>query len=244
MRAILLILCSTTLLGGCASMPSSENWKISKLFKKDDKPEPYPNPVRMAAMWTADTLSAPGKTTTRGFGGRLFFYNEKSQAVPVEGELQVVGYIEESDGLPPQTRRFAFTKEQFTSHYSQSDLGASYSIWVPWDAEGNPCQKVILVASFTTAEGKVVQGPPTLVALPGPSLEAFAASAKRRAGMTFSEMTQKYPLQHSPQAGAQVQQAGFEPSGTTPVDPSIYQPRPGITTTTIPMSGGSIRRMQ
>ncbi len=34
----------------------------------------------------------PGKPVTRGFGGRIYFYNDRSQAVPVDGELVVYGF--------------------------------------------------------------------------------------------------------------------------------------------------------
>ncbi len=93
----------------------------------------------MVAIWTEDTLVQPGKTVTRGFGGRIYFYNEKSQAIPVEGELIVYGYDDSSAASAHSltsnveaTKKFAFTPEQFTQHFSQSDLGASYSIWIPW----------------------------------------------------------------------------------------------------------------
>ncbi|MCC2099485.1 MAG: hypothetical protein KDJ29_21530, partial [Hyphomicrobiales bacterium] len=147
MRVLLLILCGTIACSGCASLTKDEAWKMPNLFsKKEKEPEPYPTPVKMATTWAPDTLSSPGKTTTRGFGGRLFFYNEKSQAVPVDGELLVVGYVDTGvAGAPPITRRYAFTSEQLTSHFAQSDLGASYSIWIPWDADGGMQHTISLV---------------------------------------------------------------------------------------------------
>ena len=54
---------------------------------KNEAPEPYPNPVKIASTWTPDTLVQTGHTPTRGFGGRLFFYDEKSRPVPVEGQV-------------------------------------------------------------------------------------------------------------------------------------------------------------
>jgi len=228
---------------GCASFPSVDSLKLrNPLSKKDKAPEPYPNPARIAVTWSADTLSTPGKTTTRGFGGRLFFYNDRSQAVPVEGELMVVGYMESSNpGEPPFCRRFGFTKEQFTKHFSQSDLGASYSIWIPWDADGSPVQKVTLVASFTTAEGRVIQCAPTIVALPGPSLASYQAAQQRRAEKRFSELSGPYP--HGQPYDAGVRQTGFSP-GPYPGSPSSgFLPAPaaapsGVTTTTIPIRPG------
>jgi hypothetical protein len=135
--------------------------------KKDQEPEPYPNPVKMAATWTPDTLIQTGRTPTRGFGGRIFFYNEKSQPVPVDGTLVIHGFDDQESSDQRKLKRFEFTPEQFTRHFSQSDLGASYSVWIPWDAVGGEQRKISLVASFKTVSGEVVQGIPATIQLPG-----------------------------------------------------------------------------
>lgn len=136
--------------------------------KSDNKPPaPYPNPVKVASTWTPDVLVQTGKTPTRGFGGRLFFFDEKTKAVPVEGTLTVHGFETNFRGEDSKIKPFKFTPEQFTQHYSQSDFGASYSIWIPWDAVGGDEKQISLVPTFTTTEGKIVQGSPTTVILPG-----------------------------------------------------------------------------
>ncbi|NND98407.1 MAG: hypothetical protein HKN47_13885 [Pirellulaceae bacterium] len=162
---------------GCASMsadrPRSKSasladrlpWGTDK--EDEDANVPYPNPVKMAATWTPDTLIQTGRTPTRGFGGRLFFYDEKSRPVPVEGTLIVHAFDEAADNPKDGVKRYEFTPEQFTRHFSKSDFGASYSIWVPWDAIGGDRKRISLVASFKTAEGRAVQGIPAIVMLPG-----------------------------------------------------------------------------
>ncbi len=67
--------------------------------KKDGPTEPYPNPVKIAATWTPDTLIQTGRTPTRGFGGRVFFYDERSRPVPVEGTLTVHGFDDSAADL-------------------------------------------------------------------------------------------------------------------------------------------------
>lgn len=135
--------------------------------KSDSQPEPYPNPVKLAATWTPDTLVQVGRTPTRGFGGRVFFYNEKSQPVPVDGTLTIHGFDENSDDPNDAVKRFVFTPEQLTRHYGQTDLGASYSIWLPWDAVGGEQRRISLVTSFLSASGSTIQGIPATMALPG-----------------------------------------------------------------------------
>ena len=123
----------------------------------------------MIAIWSPDVLAQPGSPPTRGFGGRLYFYNEKNQAVPVEGQLVVYGYDDElaKERNDTPQRKFAFTPEQFTKHYSESDLGASYSVWLPWDAAGGDQQNVSLVPVFTSTSGKIVMGQQAINLLPG-----------------------------------------------------------------------------
>jgi hypothetical protein len=180
--------------------------------KKDDKPEPYPNPVKMAVTWTPDTLVQTGRTPTRGFGGRIFFYDDKAHAVPVEGTLVVHGFDETATQEKDRVKRFEFTPEQFTQHYSQSDLGASYSVWVPWDAVGGEQERISLVTSFQskTEDTAPIQGSPSIVVLPG---------------VKTAEQIAEYKTPLSPQF-AKWKQAS---SASQP-------PRTGLTTTTIPRS--------
>lgn len=153
---------------GCsgAGPKESSSWSMP-WSKKDQTPKPYPNPVRMVATWTPDTLTQTGRVPTRGFGGRIYFYDEKTRTVPVAGELVVHAFAENPDGSVGEVKRYQFTEEQFTQHFSQSDLGASYSVWIPWDAIGGDQMKVSLVPSFKSSNGRLVQGEMALVGLPG-----------------------------------------------------------------------------
>ena len=95
------------------------------------------------------------------------FFDEKSKTVPVKGTLTVHGFETNGQGKDSQIKPFKFTPEQFTSHFSQSDFGASYSIWIPWDAAGGEEKRISLVPTFQTEDGKIVQGAPAKVLLPG-----------------------------------------------------------------------------
>ena len=127
----------------------------------------------MAAIWKADRMSENlGQPEMRGFGARVYFYNTKSQAVPVEGDLVVHGYVttpsSRREPREQSDRKFTFTSEQLASQFSPSDMGASYSIWIPWDEDGYR-EEVTLIATFKSKKGTVVQGSPTKVNLPGKS---------------------------------------------------------------------------
>ncbi len=165
---------------GCVSGPSNDLFSkkpttnegsfldsIPFVGKKDKTPEPYPNPVKLAVTWTPDTIIQTGRTPTRGFGGRVFFYDDKSKSVPVEGTLVVHGFDDSLENGSSGAKRYEFTPEQFTRHFSQSDLGASYSIWIPWDAVGGEKKRISLVTSFKSTSGKPIQGIPATMMLPG-----------------------------------------------------------------------------
>ncbi len=170
-----LILMSVTT--GCASWttskPKNNNsmWSRMQFWKK-----PYQRPQKMAAIWTHDILTMTGKPPTRGFGGRIYFYNEKSQAIPVDGELIVHGYEEtkvpRTDAEKTKAdKTFMFTAEQFTEHFSSSELGASYSVWIPWDMADGMQKEITLIPAFKGTDGCLVQGEPAKLILPGRTIE-------------------------------------------------------------------------
>lgn len=165
---------------GCAGISGKSDPKQSLLDRmpwvdnEEKEPEPYPNPAKIAVTWTPDTLVQMGRTPTRGFGGRVYFYDERSRAVPVEGTLIVHGFHDKAESPKEAVKRFEFTPEQLTRHFGRTDLGASYSIWIPWDAMGGMQKRITLVASFKTAAGRMVQGTPATVLLPGQKREVAA----------------------------------------------------------------------
>jgi hypothetical protein len=129
-------------------------------------------------VWTPDVLAQMGRAPVRGFGGRLFFYNERDQSVPVEGQLVVYAYDDSEPASNPAAgaqrqpdRKFVFTAEQFAGHFSTSQLGASYSVWLPWDEAGGQQTSVSLVPVFTSTLGKIVMGQQAVNVLPGRSPE-------------------------------------------------------------------------
>ncbi len=149
-------------------------WPFSR-FAKD-----YQNPQRIAAIWSHDIMTMPGKPAARGFGGRLYFYNEKSIAVPVKGELMVYGYEESTLGANGEKKtvpdkKFRFTAEQFAERFSESDLGASYSIWIPWDDAGGDVKRVTLIPLFKQENGQIVHGDAAELTLPGKTPDAVMA---------------------------------------------------------------------
>jgi hypothetical protein len=89
--------------------------------------------------------------------------------VKVEGQLVVYAF-DETDRPPHETaptRRFVFPATQFARHESQSQLGTTYSVWLPWDEVGGTSRKISLIARFEPQGGPVVLSEQTNHYLPG-----------------------------------------------------------------------------
>jgi len=232
---------------GCASMTDKGKGKTKEdskwsLFKKKE----YQIPQSMNVTWVHDIISVPGKPPTRGFGGRIYFYNEKSQTIPVDGEVMVYGFDDtyeshEGVGMDQADKRYRFTPEQFTTHFSEGDLGASYSIWVPWDAAPGAKKKVMLIPTFKSKDGKVIRGNAATLLLPGWS-EEEAAGKVIQAGATHANKNQQ-GVQLASATGVPIQ-SGANVLGQTNAmgADALGQERPK--TTTIQMPARAAARVQ
>ena len=159
----LLALC-LTLPAGCTLLTTSQ----LPFAKK--KPE-YQVPRQMVPVWSDTVLHQPGSAATRGFGGRLMFYGQdKHKPIRVQGSLVVYAW-DDSKGSMERTpdRKFVFPSENLQTHYSESQLGHSYSFWVPWDAAGGSLQRLTLISRFLSIEGTELTATPAHVVLQGPS---------------------------------------------------------------------------
>ncbi len=158
--SILLTGCQTT--GSTAFSPSSWN-PLTHLKAKS-----APQPSRIVAVWAPDVLNTQGQASTQGFGGRLYFYDQQNKTIPVDGQLIIHAYddSDESDRTTAD-KKFVFTAEQLKRHHGVSELGSSYSIWIPWQPVGGMQRQISLVPTFTSTAGSRLVGHQTQNLLPG-----------------------------------------------------------------------------
>lgn len=127
-------------------------------------------PTRIVSTWTDTVLQRAGKPPQRGFGGRIVFFNRETEdPLRVDGQLIVYAY-DESDRKPHEThptRKYVFPKEEFARHESESQLGPSYSVWIPWDDVGGDIKHISLIARFDPDGANYVMGEQTKHLLPG-----------------------------------------------------------------------------
>jgi len=166
---------------GCA--PLEVQKAVPWLPQKEDKG----TPARLVALWTDAVLTRPDHQPVRGFGGRLMFYAPKGdKPIKVRGTLVVYAFDESSDDpehVKPD-RKYVFTEEQFARHYSKSDLGHSYSVWLPWDEVGGPQKEISLLVRFLPTDGPVVVSDQTRHILPGRPPAGAELARRKRASKT------------------------------------------------------------
>ena len=217
---------------GCETLTTDS--AASKKKKKDSswfsfKKKEYQNPQSLTVTWSDDILTLPGKAVTRGFGGRFYFYNKKTQAIPVDGDLVVYGFDDTNkqqanDDLSQATKCFRFTAEQLKTHFTEGELGASYSVWTPWDKAYGAPKKIMLIPTFVNKEGRVIRGAAASLNLPGSTQNEPNETTIQQASASTTTLLPNPML---------AQRTGGIPSTTN-----------GLRTTTIQVPSNSLMRQQ
>ncbi|MCA9259817.1 MAG: hypothetical protein KDA61_11485, partial [Planctomycetales bacterium] len=179
---------------GCQST-SNSGWKFAKDWHAPKMPWSKTEeietelPQRVVATWTEAVHSRPGEKPKRGFGGRVvFFGDDPAKAVRVDGQLVVYAFDESTraDHDTAPTRRYVFPAEQFAKHESESQMGPTYSVWLPWDHVGGPSTKISLIARFEPRGGATLLSEQTENYLPGvetPTATMFANRTDAASGV-------------------------------------------------------------
>ena len=207
--------------------------KVPWAKKEEAKQSQYGHPVRMATIWTPDVLTIAGKQPTRGLGGRLYFYNNKNQAVPVEGQLIVYVYDEELQEQATSQRPnrvYAFRPDQFASKFSESNLGASYSVWIPWDVHGASRKKLAVIPVFTSVTGQHLVGQQSVAVLNGP-----APPETQQQQQQVAVAPTVAPVAYTPVEGTPV---------NSPARRALAEQRRRLSTTTIDLSSHTARQLR
>lgn len=159
-------LLGTAALAGCSPLNLHDNFSF---WSAESQPQ---MPTRIVAFWTDEVLTQPGKTPVRGFAGRVMFYNDTDKdqkPVRVDGTFTVFAFddADRDSGYSAPEKRFVYRPEQLEKYYSESELGHSYSLWLPWDEVGGPERKLCLIARFESGPGTAVVASPCRKVLPG-----------------------------------------------------------------------------
>jgi len=162
LRVILAAAVLVTILPGCARFDLRRNIPWQQ--------EPEGPPASVVAFWTDAVLERTGGPPYRGFGGRLLFYSrDMTRSIRAKGTLVVYAF---DDDLPPPenlkpVRKFVFTAEQMAQMESESNMGPSYSVLIPWDQFSPEPQRLSLMVRLIPETGGSVISEQARVFLPG-----------------------------------------------------------------------------
>jgi hypothetical protein len=136
-------------------------------FNKEEKPG---KPTKIVPLWNDTVLTQTGRPQTRGFGGRIMFYEgQKEEPIKVEGTLVIYAFDEtdrDANNSKPD-RKYVFTPAQLPQHYSKTKVGHSYSVWLPWDEVGGLQKEITLIVRMQSKEGDVAVSDASRQLLPG-----------------------------------------------------------------------------
>ena len=166
---LLLLIVAVTFLTGC-QMPKTVSELNIKPFKTSTPEIEYGQPLRMAIIWKESAVNAAGKKPVRGFGGRVYFYDEENETIRVDGDLTVYAFDDTNDHAVKARqpdRKYVFRAGELQRHYGQTGLGDSYNIWIPWDEVGGERKTISLVPVFKPVNGMIPKSDQSIAILSG-----------------------------------------------------------------------------
>ncbi|MFM7563562.1 MAG: hypothetical protein ACKO81_11065, partial [Planctomycetota bacterium] len=148
--------------------------------KEKDKPQPD----KIMAVWTDAVRTESGKPAERGFGGRVFFYDDKGKPMKVEGTVHIYVFDDDRsmDHVQTPEKKFVFPADTLELRYSKCSLGHSYNFWVPIGSVQGPNRNLSLVTKIELKSGGSVVSSVTRKILPGSGLPPAALAAKPKSG--------------------------------------------------------------
>ena len=189
----------------------------------DEEPlPPVSVPNRLSVVWTDTVLNQHQKPAIRGFGGRIMFYADQrneddkpAEPLIVDGTLTVYAFGDDNgQGMATKPeKRFVFLPEQLAKHRSKSDIGHSYSVWLPWDEVGGTQRRISLFVRFEPTQGGAVMSDAAPKILPGASPEEEVATTTAEKPAPYASPIQQAAAQRDAtlgviQAGGPVKSTG------------------------------------
>ena len=215
---------------------------VETLAGKRQKGDQMLQPETMAAIWNFGVYEKPGSPSTRGLGGRIYFYDADNNAVTAEGELIVYGFDDDNDNNTQPDKKFVFRESEFQSHYSESALGGSYSVWIPWDKVGGYRKSVTLLPVFKTKDGNIIRSEQSINLLAGKvKKEASVDSKHPYRVLGSSSALLGNPSDQRP-GKSDIAQASYDQSNNDNADFGSYQRR--IRTTAISLTPNLQRQVE
>jgi hypothetical protein len=134
-----------------------------------DRDKADKSPDKIMAVWTDAVKTEPGKPGERGFGGRVFFYDDQGKTMKAKGEVSIYLFDDDRslDEAQVPEKKYVFPADTLELRYSKCSLGHSYNFWVPVGPVNGPNRKLSLVTKIELEQGGSVVSGVTRKILPG-----------------------------------------------------------------------------
>lgn len=124
--------------------------------------------VKILCLWEpAEGQGLDGKPS-RGFAGQILMFAHGSPSpIPVHGTISIYEYVNfHPDEVDPQPiHKFTFDDGGWNAHRTESTLGESYNVFLPYVVKNNGHATCALRVEYTSPEGRVMSSPYTEVTL-------------------------------------------------------------------------------
>ena len=188
-----LLLTTLFFLAGCVTALKPPHVDMSAL-----KP---PGPATtVAAAW--EPAVSNGENPMRGFGGRIYLYDQDMQR-PIKAKGTIVVYIFDEEGRMPGDEKpnegLVFNEKILNSKgvYKKSKVGHSYNLWIPIDAAGpeGQAKKISLIVRYIPEKGgSSVTSTQTTAHLPGRHNDETMAAHARSNGQMYRDSDPIYQV--------------------------------------------------
>ncbi|MCP4510530.1 MAG: hypothetical protein GY826_29490 [Fuerstiella sp.] len=124
--------------------------------------------VKILCLWEPAEGQGLDGRPSRGFAGQILMFAHGSPSpISVHGKISIYEYVNfDPDDVDPQPiHKFTFDDGGWNAHRTESTLGESYNVFLPYVVKNNGHATCALRVEYTSEEGRVISSPYTEVTL-------------------------------------------------------------------------------
>lgn len=124
--------------------------------------------ARILCLWEAAEGQGLDGQPSRGFAGQILFFGPGDAApFPVHGTIRIFEYdnFDPDEDSPKPIHAFVFDDGGWNAHRSESTMGESYNVFLPYVKHHKGRARCALKVEFTAENGRTISSPITEVSL-------------------------------------------------------------------------------
>ena len=182
---------------GCADTAFIQS--AGQLLPGTDERTRRQSAVRVLCLWEAAQGQGLDGRPARGFAGQiLFFRSSEAAPIPVHGTVRIYEYdnYHPDDMAPKPIHIFMFDDSAWNAHRTESTVGESYNVFLPYVKQHNDMAVCALKVEFLPDAGRPICSPVTEI-----TLEPRRHRSRTQSALTRN-VTNKGPAPLSEESGS------------------------------------------